>query len=728
MLNNWQNIHHGFIKELQQKWETEGFTYEQAQDWINIGLKPTDYKLASYIHHTLGYEPEEALNFADLETLRVIYQESLNEQFENLQTQPAIREPETIRDVPEIPPQQPTLLEELELTKGLALSLELSDGESDGSDSPSTEEEEEEISKDLKKYLQEKRLDLKRYFVFNIQELTTQKICDDFENVAYNGRAIKESLSEDLTKLAIDNGWDRKQLEEIHKKTVKKKILILAKENGLVPSRQESNDLDKKITNKEKLYILFEKNNNWVDWKGKIGNMAESDAVVIRAKSSFYLRSKKDTLRFLKDNDPALSGKKNLYDWWKEAKKIGEPEKERLAKIGIDDKKDSSDEYKFEELKRVLKYEDIAKQNKDKLPSGEGQIKKITFFSPPRFQDKDCAIIVSEDSETTLLGFFPINIDMFDVYLIVYEAPWKNVGNGLYAKKVKSYFKLEDAEAEADRLTKKLLDKKNPYPVCAVFDKVGDVFEAFSLVGDIEGVKGFKSPWSVAKNNPEGYFKPLDIVRIKNFLGLDDNFSFGYSHAGVYLGKDKNGKHKVAQVTKENNGLNIADWEELFSDKTLHKSYGLSRYHVFIPYKKPRIIRKHIARAYSSGEYNGAYALLFFTDNYEKGNCQQFANRAVLGLNITNEGTLFKNGSLKEEINRTNQHFANLKIIGNDRQFYHSVRRRIRKFANQADDQTRKMKLKKVEEGQYTARIVNSYPWKWKQPVELRPNENCKIQ
>jgi len=45
-------------------------------------------------------------------------------------------------------------------------------------------------------------------------------------------------------------------------------------------------------------------------------------------------------------------------------------------------------------------------------------------------------------------------------------------------------------------------------------------------------------------------------VRIENFLGPD---LIHYSHAGVYLGKDKNGKHKAAQVSKELNGLHITD-------------------------------------------------------------------------------------------------------------------------------------------------------------------------
>jgi len=44
--------------------------------------------------------------------------------------------------------------------------------------------------------------------------------------------------------------------------SVQKEYLILAKENGSPLSERESKELDKKITNGEELYILFEKDDN----------------------------------------------------------------------------------------------------------------------------------------------------------------------------------------------------------------------------------------------------------------------------------------------------------------------------------------------------------------------------------------------------------------------------------------------------------------------------------
>lgn len=737
MLNNWRNIHSEFANELQQKWEAEGFAYEETRSWINVGLKPTEYKLASYIRRELGYKPEEVLNFADLPTLRTVYQESLNDQLANLQIHP-IREPETVEDepIPEIPPAKPTLQEELDLTRALMLSLDIEDDDIDSPPSSSSEEEEEEINwEKLEPYLSEKRLNLKKYFVFNLgkevmanSEITVSDSTGETESESIpNIREVKPLLTEHLTQLFNDGNE-------------KAAISFTGKHTNHLSLGWSGEQLNRKIKNGEEVYIIFDKskikaNSSYIRSKAssvtQLGPMDWPEIIILAVEARPQVRvfqSKKNTLKFLKNNDPVLSGKKNLYEWWKEEKKFADNQKENLEKMGMDGEKDSLDWYNSEELSRMLKYEEIAKQNKNKLPFEKGGIKKMFFLSPPRFQDKDCAVVVSQGKTalpSPIVGsLFPLPIlapiNDFGVFLLVYEEPWKNISNNLYVKRVKSYSEMEEAEEGANKLVNKLTDRSNAYPVCAVFEKVEDVFEAFSPHGDIEGVKGFVVPWS-AKSNPDGYFKPFDIVRVENPF---------YSHVGIYLGKDKNGKHKAVQVSKKLKGLYITDWEELFSNKEfLDIFYSLSRYHPFVTYKKARLIRKHIARAYSSGEYNGAYALLFGANNYEKGNCQHFANRAVLGLNISNEGTLFKkNKLLKEEIDRTTQHFNNLRIIGNNRKFHYLVRKAIRGFAERVDNQDKKVKLEKTGEGKYTARIIHNPLWSWKQPVELKPSDNCKIQ
>ena len=54
---------------LLENWKLN-FTYQQTQDWIKIGLQPTDYALASWLQHTKKLTPEQTLNTQDFEQLK----------------------------------------------------------------------------------------------------------------------------------------------------------------------------------------------------------------------------------------------------------------------------------------------------------------------------------------------------------------------------------------------------------------------------------------------------------------------------------------------------------------------------------------------------------------------------------------------------------------------------------------------------------------------------------
>jgi hypothetical protein len=58
-MTNWKNIHQDFTSQLQTQWENNSFTYNQAQDWINVGLKPTDCPFAVYLRDVVNCEPEQ---------------------------------------------------------------------------------------------------------------------------------------------------------------------------------------------------------------------------------------------------------------------------------------------------------------------------------------------------------------------------------------------------------------------------------------------------------------------------------------------------------------------------------------------------------------------------------------------------------------------------------------------------------------------------------------------
>ena len=48
-MTNWKNIHSDFTSELQKEWEERNFNYEQAKEWINIGLEVRDAEFAAWL-------------------------------------------------------------------------------------------------------------------------------------------------------------------------------------------------------------------------------------------------------------------------------------------------------------------------------------------------------------------------------------------------------------------------------------------------------------------------------------------------------------------------------------------------------------------------------------------------------------------------------------------------------------------------------------------------------
>jgi hypothetical protein len=80
--NNWQNIHPNFSyhewdweTNYKQRWIDKGFTYQQTQDWINIGLTPQDYNFAHFLKNIKNLVPEETLNNYQVESLRNEFRE-----------------------------------------------------------------------------------------------------------------------------------------------------------------------------------------------------------------------------------------------------------------------------------------------------------------------------------------------------------------------------------------------------------------------------------------------------------------------------------------------------------------------------------------------------------------------------------------------------------------------------------------------------------------------------
>ena len=62
-----------------QNWKINDFTYQQTQDWINIGLQPIDFNLAVWLRNTKQITAEKVLDHHNLEQLK---QEFFNYQLE----------------------------------------------------------------------------------------------------------------------------------------------------------------------------------------------------------------------------------------------------------------------------------------------------------------------------------------------------------------------------------------------------------------------------------------------------------------------------------------------------------------------------------------------------------------------------------------------------------------------------------------------------------------------
>lgn len=119
---------------------------------------------------------------------------------------------------------------------------------------------------ELEKYLLEKRLELKKYFVFNLgEEVKTREQAPTTHN---NYRVVKNQLENDLSKLAVEyrnklKNQGKKVVEGTHTKNV---IAFLGKtfEDYNSESNREwtGKSLDEKITNKD-LFIIFEKDDSF---------------------------------------------------------------------------------------------------------------------------------------------------------------------------------------------------------------------------------------------------------------------------------------------------------------------------------------------------------------------------------------------------------------------------------------------------------------------------------
>jgi hypothetical protein len=123
-------------------------------------------------------------------------------------------------------------------------------------------------------------------------------------------------------------------------------------------------------------------------------------------------------------------------------------------------------------------------------------------------------------------------------------------------------------------------------------------------------------------SNLDNYFKPLDIVKIREIHKI---CGITYYHFGVYLGDVGNGK-RICHFTRENNGVRLTDWDGFLKDRIGE----LYRYHPTIPFKCLMRMADQIAWAEKARFWEDAYSL-------HDRNCEHFANMIAYGINYSEQ-------------------------------------------------------------------------------------------
>lgn len=72
---DWRNIHRDFSPELTWWWQECGFSYEEARDWINIGIGIDDVEFCAWLRNVKKLNAEGVLNYENVEQLKNEYQQ-----------------------------------------------------------------------------------------------------------------------------------------------------------------------------------------------------------------------------------------------------------------------------------------------------------------------------------------------------------------------------------------------------------------------------------------------------------------------------------------------------------------------------------------------------------------------------------------------------------------------------------------------------------------------------
>ena len=332
------------------------------------------------------------------------------------------------------------------------------------------------------------------------------------------------------------------------------------------------------------------------------------------------------------------SSDKNLYDWWLNG--ISTEQKDIIKKFGIDTSSSSKKKYDRSDLWKLWYWDEIIKKNFDNITTMVvGRIQQMNFFSTE--WNNNLLIVINGEGN-------------YGVHLLVYEMPMK-VGNpssgSLENFYVGSYSNLGYNHRSDNSAKKRVYELERTLrgdnPILYNEPKTLKVFytddynsSCFPSMFDEGEVKRIELPYYSAKENPDDYIKPLDIVKIFIRSSSRSGRAPYMVHACIYLG------NKKICHARYGNRVEIDDWSEFF--KLITDANKMIRYHPVIAFKNPRKIIEHIAKCIEGKEryfvIKNDFDVLGDRER-QANNCECLGNRCVLGLNFSELATRRIKGS-----------------------------------------------------------------------------------
>ena len=310
--------------------------------------------------------------------------------------------------------------------------------------------------------------------------------------------------------------------------------------------------------------------------------------------------------------------KKTLQQWLNKSqfREILNAE-QKLSELGISL---STGEYDLSDLKKLCRWYDVLEANRGSLEDFSGTVQQITFGN-------NYAIIIHGEGG-------------FNIKLVFCKRDFEGLEKFVISSSNYEEHNLNSAKNEVLKIEEKLSGKhpilynEPAVLITSYSDDYSD--ENFPSVFKNREVERTEVNFYSAKNNPNAYFKPLDIVKIFQDRRKQQAWKGGQSsymvHAGVYLGgKVKKICHTRYDENSKNGVIKLENWNNFF---ILPNADKIIRYRPIVTFKRPEKIVEHIAKCvegrYFDAEFGGFGGFNIWTNN-----CEHFANRCVYGLNFS---------------------------------------------------------------------------------------------